>query len=207
MNAERQEQPAADTAPPALPFDDLHRESHLSRTRPEATLCDFEFALHHVIEAFRRWSESVHALVGDTPLPLQDVSVLQLLRMRDRPKTTAEVARALNREDLANVVYSLRKLERLELAQRLPDLPQRQTTYAVTERGRAVTDAYADLRRRVLLKSLEGMPDLQAQMDAATRLLTLMTGQYDYGARRAEMYRPAATTTGNGTTPDAAPQD
>ena len=192
MNAKRQEQPASEPAEAGLPFDDLHRDSHLSRTAPEATLCDFEFALHHVVEAFRRWSESVHALVGDAPLPLQDVSVLQVLRMRDRPKTTAEVARALNREDLANIVYSLRKLERLELAQRLPDLPQRQTAYAVTDRGRAVTDAYADLRRRVLLKSLDGMPDLQMQMETATRLLTLMTGQYDYGARRAEMYRPPA---------------
>jgi predicted MarR family transcription regulator len=185
-------------------FDALHKDSHLSATEVEAVLCDFEFALHHVNEAFRRWSEGVHALVGGEILPVQDVSVLQVLRMRDRPKTAAELAQALNREDTANVLYSLRKLERMGLIERLPDLPRRQTTYKVTTQGVATTDRYATVRRKVLLGSMQGLVEMHAQLEQATRTLTHVTGQYDYGARRLTMYRPVGA--GSGSENDAGDQ-
>jgi len=171
-------------------YERLHEDSHLSRSEPEAALCDFEYALHHVMEAFRRWSVAVHALAGGEALPVQDVSVLQVLRMRERTKTVSEIAQVLNREDTANVQYSLRKLERLGLAERAPDVPQRQTVYGVTARGREVTEQYAAVRRAVLLDSVHSMGDIQAQLEEATRLITFMVGQYDSGARRLAMHRP-----------------
>ncbi|MEQ8166582.1 MAG: winged helix DNA-binding protein [Alphaproteobacteria bacterium] len=172
------------------PFNYLHKTSHLSRTRFEANFSDFEFALHHIHEAFRRWSVELNASITGESLPLQDVSVLQVLRMRDRPKSGSEIAQALNRDDTANVAYTLKKLERLGLVERAAGTPQSQTVYAVTEEGRRATDYYAVLRRELLLSLLPEEPGFEETLEKATKLLITLTGLYDHAARRTGMYRP-----------------
>lgn len=171
-------------------FDYLHSGSHLSKNEIEAALTDFEFAIHYIQEAFRRWSVELNASICGEELPIQDVSVLQLLRMRDRPKSTSDVARALNRDDLPNVAYSLRKLERLGLVERAPGLPQSQTVYQVTDLGREATDQYAAMRRKLLLSAMTNPKELAESLKDATRTIINLTGLYDNAARRVGMYRP-----------------
>lgn len=173
----------------ANPQLDLHKDSHLSRTPAEAALTDFEFVLHHIVEAFRRWTVELHAFVGGEAMANEDVSVLQVVRMRERAKSISEIAKFLNREDTANVQYSLRKLESAGLIRKVPGLAPRQTAYVPTARGIDVTDKYAELRREILLGLMQAMGDSSAIMGEATRKMALMTGFYDQAARLASIYR------------------
>lgn len=171
-------------------FDYLHHGSHLTKNEVEAALTDLEFAIHHIQEAFRRWSEELNASICGVVLPVQDVSILQVLRMRDRPKSASEIAKALNREDLPNVAYSLRKLERADLIERAPGLPRSQTVYQVSALGRQATEQYAAARRRLLLSALLNPREQAVAFKDATRTIVNLTGLYDNAARRVGMHRP-----------------
>jgi len=174
-------------------FEYLHRGSHLSRCEREAALCEFEFALHHLQEAFRRWSSELNASICGQLLPVQDVSVLQVLRMRDRPKSVAEIANALNREDAPNIAYSLRKLEQLGLAERVAGAPRNQTVYQVTRLGRDATDQYGLIRREMLIGGIEDPEAFREAAEKATHFIVSMVGLYDHGARRIGMMRSGDT--------------
>lgn len=165
----------------------MHRDSHLAGSESEAALAEFELALHHIAEAFRRWTGELNAFVSGEELSAQDVSVLQVVRFRERPKSVSEIAKFLHREDAANVQYSLRKLERAGLAAKVPGLSQRRTVYEATERGRKVTDHYAALRRDILLKLVAGAPG--PVLPAATETLLTMTGLYDRASRQVALSR------------------
>lgn len=164
----------------------LHRGSHLAATPTEVAFTEFEFALHHIVESFRRWSVELNTYVSDEALPVQDVSVLQVVRMKDRPKSAAEIGKFLNREDAANVQYTLRKLERAGLIERVGGAP-RNTMYQVTEHGRDVTNRYAQGRREFLVPLVEALAEPSELLEAVTKRLWLLVGFYDQSARTVSM--------------------
>jgi predicted MarR family transcription regulator len=159
----------------------LYRQSHLSR-EDETAFIEFEFALHHIVEAFGRWSSELHAHVSGQAMAVQDVSLLQIVRMKDTPKSAAEIGKYLNRTDSANVVYGLRKLEKGGLIEKTPG-PPRETTYQVTPAGREITDLYAAKRRELLLSLIDRMSGSGEIFTEANQTLWLMSGLYEQAAR------------------------
>jgi predicted MarR family transcription regulator len=159
----------------------LYRQTHLSR-EDETAFIEFEFALHHIAEAFGRWSSELNAHVSGEAMPVQDVSLLQIVRMKDTPKSAAEVGKYLNRTDSANVLYGLRKLEKAGLIEKTPG-PPRETTYQVTAKGREITDLYAAKRREILLGLIDRMSGSREMFADANRTLWLMSGLYEQAAR------------------------
>jgi predicted MarR family transcription regulator len=157
----------------------LLHHSHLSPSPAEESFVGFELALHHIMEAFSRWSSALHEYVSGENLPVQDVSILQMIRMNDKPKSAVEIGRFLNREDSSNILYTLRKLERAGLIEK-SDAPLRQTTYQVTDVGREVTDRYAEIRRELLLTLLDGGPP---ELDNATNVLWRICSVYEQCAK------------------------
>jgi len=184
--ARRQIVPAAAKTPGAAK--DMLGHSHLSPSEAEAAFHEFEFALHHISEAFARWSSAVHESASGELLPQADVSVLQLIRMNERPKSAAEIGRFLNRDDSSNILYALRKLEKADLIEK-SDGPLRQTTYQVTERGREVTDRYAELRRQVLLDSVGKLAGSDAELGPVTQMMWRISGLYEQAARTMSVMR------------------
>jgi predicted MarR family transcription regulator len=159
----------------------LYRETHLSR-EDETAFIEFEFALHHIVEAFGRWSTELHEHVSGQAMPVQDVSLLQIVRMKDAPKSATEIGKYLNRTDSANVLYGLRKLEKAGLIEKSPG-PPRETTYQVTESGREVTDLYAAKRRELLLGLIDRLSGSGDMFSGVNRTLWLMSGLYEQAAR------------------------
>ena len=187
-----------ENVPKSSHFEYMYQDSHLSGSELEAELCDFELAMQHLQEAFRRWSTHLYAAIRGDLLPLQDVSVLQVLRMREHPKSVLDIAHALNREDSANIAYSLRKLEKLGLAERPTDARQSATVYQVTEIGRETTDQYALMRREILVPLLRAPDEFRSELEQCTIFMNEMVGLYDYAARRVAMLRPAEATLASG---------
>jgi predicted MarR family transcription regulator len=174
----------------------LLQHSHLSPSSAEDAFIEFEFALHHITEAFARWSSALHEYVSGEMLPVHDISMLQLIRMNERPKSASEIGKFLNRDDASNILYALRKLEKTGLIEKSGG-SMRQTAYQVTPRGRELTDRYAQLRRDILLDSVDKLAGSGEHLSAVTQTMWRISGLYEQSARTTgmmHMLQPEAYT-------------
>lgn len=157
---------------------------HLAQTGHERAVTDFEQALICAAEGFYRFAAAImgpaaraHNLSG------QDNVILQLLMTAGRPRGVADLSRFANRDDIANIQYSLRKLIKAGLVEKVPGAAPRETAYRVTADGRALTQDLIARRREMLMDPTAAMPELDRQLAEATRVLGLVTGLYDHGSR------------------------
>lgn len=124
----------------------LDRHWHLSETDDEIALTELEIALFRTHAAFDAWQQVSQVASADMPLNATDTIVLNIIRMKERPKVAAEVTRLLNRDDISNIQYSLRKLEKLDLIRLASPGRRKGKAYEVTELGKKATDMHAALR-------------------------------------------------------------
>ncbi len=168
----------------------VNRSWHLSRSPDEIALTELEYSLFRVFESFVRWQMECVATASGSALSGADAAILNVVRMRDRPKGISDIARLLNRDDIANLQYSLRKLAKAGLVEKAGHSAKKDVTYQVTARGRTVTETYARIRGELLMPLTGSLADGKADFDHATRVLSLLTGMYDQAARMAATYRP-----------------
>ena len=119
----------------------------------------------------------------------QDAAILHVIRMRDLPKTLSEIGRLLNRDDVANIQYSLKKLLTAGLIEKAESASKKQTSYTVSTSGAAVTATYSEHRRTILLAMIEQVREKVPDIAEATRTLDLLIGIYDQASRIAATYR------------------
>ena len=169
---------------------EVARAWHLAQdTRGELTT-SFEFALMQVFEAYERWVVQAARLVGNPDINYPEVVILHVVRMQERAKDAATIAKLVNRDDLPNVLYTLRKLVSLGLAEKIK--VGSGTYFQATERGRMETDRYAALRSDLLLKSMAQVTDIDSKLETVNSLLKVMTGLYDGAARETAVINPVA---------------
>lgn len=169
----------------------LDRTWHLAQSAHEIALTEFEYAVMRVAEAFYRWQLECLACSTTENLNGPDNAVLHVIRMKDRPKSLSDIARLLNRDDTANIQYSLRKLIRAKLIEKAHSVSKKGTSYRVTLLGKKVTDGYAEIRRALLVSLTSNIKDSVPELEGATKTLGLMTGIYDQAARIAATHRPS----------------
>jgi len=161
--------------------EELNTSWYLSRDERETAITEFEFSLMRIAAAYDRWIGECLATVARQPLGSTCAAVLHLTALKNRPKTPAEIARLLNRDDVPNVIYAIRKLERAGLVER--DSEQRKSTaYRITRRGRRVALDYAELRAQVLLPHVPKLEAGNEQLAGAKDLMDLIRGIYDQAA-------------------------
>src|ERR1700742_2908451 len=148
---------------------------HLSRTETERLLTDFEFRLERLAQAYYRWKAACLAAVCDVPLTGDDVAVLNVVRMGDEPKRLSEIAQLLNRVDVPNLQYAMRKLVRAGLIETEGSSSRKETRYRATATGHAVTEAYAALRAATLPPMLEALDGWAAKSEATSVQLDLIS--------------------------------
>jgi predicted MarR family transcription regulator len=107
--------------------------------------------------------------------------------MQNRPKTGAIIARMINRDDLPNVQYSLRKLESAKLIEKVKEGSGKTFSYVVTDLGKKMTDGYSQIRSDLLINALSTISDIDERIEEITKLLSVLTGIYE------EMSRSSAT--------------
>lgn len=156
------------------------RTWHLATTSDQTGLADFELALMATYAAYERWALQLSRAVGHTDLGFNEVAILHLVRMHDRPKEAATIAQLLNRNDLANVLYSLRKLSSADLVAK--SRSGAATLFEITEKGVEYTDRFSRLRANLMFESPDN--DLVDDYHETIRTLNLMTGIYDNGSRK-----------------------
>ena len=151
--------------------------------------------LASVLKRLEKWGEAAACLeaVSDAELTGNDVAVLNTIRMKERAKSRTEIARLLNREDVSNIQYALRKLLREGLIEKSDAASRKTATYRATKAGVGVTEAYAEMRRAVLIEMSPHLTDGDSPFEeagaplSAKRVLFLGTG----GAVRAVAFAMA----------------
>ena len=156
---------------------------HLARTETERQLSDFEFGLERLAQAYYRWKAACLSAVCDTPLSGDDVAVLNVVRMGDEPKRLSEVGQLLNRVDVPNLQYAIRKLTRAGLIETEGYSSRKETRYRATASGRAVTEAYAAVRAATLPPMLEALDDWPGKSEATRGQLDLLASLYAQAAQ------------------------
>ncbi|MBB6470462.1 winged helix DNA-binding protein [Aminobacter carboxidus] len=166
----------------------LDRGWHLARTPLEIDVTEVEYALMRSYEAFGRWQAECLATVIEFSATGAENALLHVIRMNDRPKTIHDLAHMTNREDIANIQYSLRKLIKGGFVKRTGS-GRTGVTYEVTPLGHRVTERYADIRSVLLIDAVTRVPDLAAKLADAAHTLELVTGIYEQAARAAATHR------------------
>lgn len=156
---------------------------HLARTETEKRLSDFEFRLERLAQAYYRWKAACLAAVCDVPLTGDDVAVLNVVRMGDEPKRLSEVGQLLNRVDVPNLQYATRKLVRAGLIETEGSSSRKETRYRATEKGRAVTEAYASLRGTTLPPMLDALDGWAANLETTAVQMDLLASLYGQAAQ------------------------
>lgn len=161
---------------------DLDNRWHLARNAREITVTELEFSLIRATSAFDRWQAECLAAVAHQQLGSTDNAILHVIRLKERPKTTTEIARLLNRDDVANLQYSIRKLQDAGLIERCTAGKRKGTSYRVTHHGKVITEEYAALRSNLLMNLIPSVERWDEQVQGAKRILDLMRGIYDQAA-------------------------
>jgi predicted MarR family transcription regulator len=168
---------------------EVARTWHLAVTPRDERVTAFEFAMMQVNEAYQRWVVQAQRLVGQSDITFNEIVVLHVVRMQERAKDAATIAKLVNRDDLPNVLYNLRKLVSIGLVEKVKIGSS--TLFQVTDLGLVGTDRYAALRQRVLLEDADQVTNVDDKLDQAIRLLHTMTGLYDSAARETAVLNPA----------------
>jgi predicted MarR family transcription regulator len=156
---------------------------HLARTETERRLCDFEFGLERLAQAYYRWKAACLAAVCDVPLTGDDVAVLNVVRMGDEPKRLSEIGQLLNRVDVPNLQYATRKLVRSGLIETEGSSSRKETRYRATATGRSATEAYATLRAATLPPMLDALDGWAAKSETTSIHLDLISSLYAQAAQ------------------------
>lgn len=155
--------------------------THLSQSDDEAALTTLELSLERMLHGYHRWKAACLDTVGDYQLGGDDITILNIVRMDDRPRKLADIAGFLNRSDISNLQYAARKLMAAGLIEKVNGSSRKDTMYQTTAEGREVTDRYAETRRRLMVaQTTQGIAP--ASIDAARDLAQVLTGFYEAAA-------------------------
>jgi predicted MarR family transcription regulator len=165
-----------------------YKSWHLAEDESSFKVTEFEWTMIRFYEAFSRCVVTMGALTIDPEIKYSEHLILHVIRMQDRPKSSATIARMINRDDIPNIQYSLRKLEAKGLIEKVQEHGAKTLAYRVTEKGAQTTDEYAALRAEVLLGPMATIGNFDASIARITQLLGVMTGIYEEAARNSATF-------------------
>ncbi len=161
---------------------------HLANSATEVLVTEFEWGLIRLYEAFARWVQTTSSLLIDEDIKFAEHLILHIIRMHNRPKNSITIARMMNRDDLANLQYSLRKLEAAGLISKSKDKTGKSFSYVVTDKGKQITDGYANIRSDLLIRAISTISDIDDRMAEMTKMVSVLTGIYEEMARSSTTY-------------------
>ena len=129
-------------------------------------------------------------VTGMGELSYTEAVIIHIIRMHDRPKSATDIARQLNRDDIPNIQYCLRKLVKMGLCDRIKDQNRKTPVYRVTPKGRRLTQNYAELRNRILIEQSKNIDRVDEKLDDTNKLISMMTGLYDEACRITATFNP-----------------
>lgn len=152
-------------------------------------LFTIEQALVSATQSFYRFNAAAmnaqlgSAEAGNFKFSGEEVVIFMLLASSRTPRPVSEIARYANRDDVANIQYSLRKMIKGGLVRKTQSSTNRDTAYLVTDEGARMAEEFVRLRDSLLVDPAAHVPGLDEQFATAVRALALLSGLYDHGVR------------------------
>jgi predicted MarR family transcription regulator len=158
--------------------------AHLAASPHEFAVTRFEQGLICAAAAFYRFYGVLLGREGRVRnISGQDNAILQQIMAASRPLAVTDIARFANRDDIANIQYSLKKLARAGLIEKAGRTSARETSYVVTDLARQWTRNFLELRRQLFTDPSAHVLDFGDQLEKSANLLNLIAGFYDHGTR------------------------
>jgi predicted MarR family transcription regulator len=167
---------------------------HLALTSLEAATTEFEWAMLRWHEAFDRYNRQALNMLGLATVSIPEMSILHIVRLHDRAKPASMIANLLNRDDVQNIQYSLRKLMGLKLIQKAKDGSGKNSNVEVTDKGRQVCDEVASIRRQLLIQQIGQLENGEARLLFAAKTVSMLIGLYDEAGRVSTGYMALDTS-------------
>lgn len=173
----RNRKSAAKTAPDKVAV-------HLAVTPHELAVTQFEQGLICAAAAFYRFYGALLGRDGrNHNISGQDNVILQQIMAASWALAVADIARFGNRDDIANIQYSLKKLLGAGLIEKAGRTSARETSYIVTALARERTKRFVALRRQLLTDPSAQIFGFDMQLEKCANLLNTVAGFYDHGTR------------------------
>lgn len=158
--------------------------AHLAQTPREFAITEFEQGLICAAESFFRFYGALLGRRGrEHKLSGQDNVILQQILAASRPLAVTDIARFANRDDIANIQYSLKKLLKADLIRKAPHSSAREVSYVATTRAQEWTSQFLALRRQLFTDPSAQILNFQEQLALCSKLLNTIAGFYDHGTR------------------------
>lgn len=161
---------------------------HLATTPLEAATTELEWALLRWQEAFDRYNLLVLNMLGFQGMTVSEFLILHIVRLHDRPKPANMIASLLNRDDIQNVQYSLRKLSAANLIMKAEGSTGKNANLMVTDKGRHLCDEFANIRKALLIKHIDQIENGETRIVYAAKTVSMLTGLYDEVGRTSTAY-------------------
>ena len=177
------------------PSDDVtvdwaHSHWPLGKDPHDVSTTEFEWAVMRFFSAFERSCLQLSVTAGSSDLSFQELVLLHVVGMQHHAQTSHSIARQLNRDDIQNLQYALRKLEKRGLISKPLGDRNKTAHYSITPEGRESVGLYANIRAQLLTGRTELVSEIDEKLQEATQLLSVLTGIYDDVARVAATYSP-----------------
>ena len=167
-----------------------HSHWPLGKDPHDVSTTEFEWAVMRFFSAFERSCLQLSITGGSSDLSFQELVLLHVVGMQHHAQTSHSIARQLNRDDIQNLQYALRKLEKRGLIGKSLGDRNKTAHYSITSDGRECVELYAKIRAQLLSGRTELVGEIDRKLQEATQLLSVLTGIYDDVARVAATYRP-----------------
>ncbi len=169
----------------------LDKTWHLANSAEAIKITEFELQLWRIHYGFIRWQEECEKIANKDELSSDELAVLHVIRMRDRPKAIADIGRLLNRDNHFGINYNINKLLKMGLISKVETATKKQYQYVVTEKGRKNTDDYTKARKSILID--EFIKDIQQiNLEEITNGLMKLKSIYEEAVRVASSYQPVS---------------
>ena len=161
---------------------------HLATTPLEAATTELEWALLRWYQAFDRYSLLTLSMLGFQGMTMPELAIVNIVGLHDRPKPANMIASLLNRDDIQNVQYSLRKLLATGLIMKAEGGTGKNANLTVTKKGRRLCDEFASLRRQLLITHVAQLGNGEARLLYSAKTVSMLTGLYDEVGRTSTAY-------------------
>jgi len=170
--------------------DTLHRDWSLATNEHGVSVTEFEWGILRFISAFERSCVQLSRLASAEGLKFQEVILVHVVAMQRGKPTAASLARQLNRDDVQNLQYSLRKLVEGNYLLQSKKAGSRVVTYSIDTKGQQFVEDYAGIRSKLLASRTGFIEDIDAKLSSASQLIGVLTGIYDSAAMVSSTYSP-----------------
>lgn len=160
---------------------------HLAEDATGIAMADLEYAILRVFEAFGRWQSECLAAVSGATITGPENILLHVIAMKGRAKTIRDIELLTNRNDTANIQYGLRKLIKLGFIEKQGS-GRVGVYYRCTPQGVTVCRTYADLRKKLLLKSVKALPKFETEAARCSTHLEAIEKIYTVASREAATF-------------------